>query len=340
MRPRLKNHLANLLSSCGILAVARSLGGRHKDLIITLHRVLPLLESKQCHDEHLLLSTLAFESLLIYLKKHCQVVSLHTLLSVGTISSHAQRIAITFDDGWQDTFKHAFPLLIRYNVPATVFICTSLIGSSAMLPEERLTRIFDHCVANACTPSFLQHLGVWGGAERLAASRDWRSFTNTIPMTAKLSLTTHLEAVYGLERQREEHLMTWQQVQTMASSGIEIGSHTANHVTLNVENRLVMERELRDSRDVIELKLGSAPRYLSYPNGAHNQAVVLLAREAGYSHAFTMKSVSVDATKGSFTVPRLLLDDSLIGDERGDLHLAKIALLLSPLRNLLAGTRS
>ena len=334
MRSKLKGHFANLLSSSGILALTRRLSGGHKDLVVTFHRVLPLLESKQCYDEHLLLSTVAFESLLIYLKQHCEIVDLNTLLTSKVTSSHVQRIALTFDDGWQDTFKYAYPILLRHNVPATVFICTSLIGSAAMLPEERLTRIFDHCVANACTPSFLQHLGVWGGAERLAASRDWRSFTDTIPMTAKLSLTAHLEGVYGLERQHEEHLMTWQEVHTMASTGIEIGSHTANHVTLNVENRRVIERELKDSRDVITLKLGIAPRYLSYPNGAHNQAVVLLAREAGYSHAFTMRSAGVGATRTSFTVPRIVVDDSLIADTQGDLHPAKIGLLLSPLRKL------
>jgi len=62
--------------------------------------------------------------------------------------------------------------------------------------------------------------------------------------------------------------------------------------------------------------------------------VVLLAREAGYSHAFTMRSAGVGTTKTSFTVPRIVVDDSLIADAQGDLHPAKIALLLSPLRKL------
>jgi peptidoglycan/xylan/chitin deacetylase (PgdA/CDA1 family) len=335
MRFRLKTQLANLLSTTGILAITRILDDRHNDLVLTLHRVLPDQECRKCYDQHLVLSTRVFEDLLIYLQQHCQVVSLNTLLTGSRASNDVQRIALTFDDGWRDTFMHAFPLLVRYRIPATVFICTSLIGSCGMLPEERLARIFDHCTANDCIPSFLQHLTVWGGAERLSASEDWRSFTRTIPMTAKLSLTTHLEGVYGLERTQEEHLMNWEDVQTMAACGIEIGSHTANHATLSVENRLSIERELKDSRDVIALKLGASPRYLSYPDGAHNQSVTLLAEEAGYSHAFTSAYGSIDFKEKPFALPRIAMDSTLIMDETGRLNPARMALQLSPLRRLL-----
>ena len=39
-------------------------------------------------------------------------------------------VAITFDDGFADTFTNALPVLIRYRIPATMFAVSDLIGAS------------------------------------------------------------------------------------------------------------------------------------------------------------------------------------------------------------------
>ncbi len=44
----------------------------------------------------------------------------------GPLPRHA--VAITFDDGYDGVFGHAFPILRRYDLPATVFVVTSAVG--------------------------------------------------------------------------------------------------------------------------------------------------------------------------------------------------------------------
>jgi len=46
--------------------------------------------------------------------------------------------ALTFDDGWQDFFKFALPVLMRNQVPATVFLPTGYIGTSDWFWTDRL----------------------------------------------------------------------------------------------------------------------------------------------------------------------------------------------------------
>jgi peptidoglycan/xylan/chitin deacetylase (PgdA/CDA1 family) len=66
-----------------------------------------------------------------YLKRHCLVVSLDDI--AGFASRRAVRqanrdvVAITFDDGYRDTYELAYPILRRYGLPATVYLASMYI---------------------------------------------------------------------------------------------------------------------------------------------------------------------------------------------------------------------
>src|SRR6267154_4486530 len=50
--------------------------------------------------------------------------------SVQTGVAREKLVAITFDDGYQDFYTNAFPILNRYGYSATVFLPTAYIGDS------------------------------------------------------------------------------------------------------------------------------------------------------------------------------------------------------------------
>ncbi|MDA8432118.1 MAG: polysaccharide deacetylase family protein, partial [Nitrospiraceae bacterium] len=43
-------------------------------------------------------------------------------------SGGKRMVSLTFDDGYQDFFDNAFPVLRKYRFPSTVFLVTDLIG--------------------------------------------------------------------------------------------------------------------------------------------------------------------------------------------------------------------
>lgn len=47
-------------------------------------------------------------------------------------------LTITFDDGYADNYTNAFPLLKKYNVKATIFVITDLIGTPEYMTAEQL----------------------------------------------------------------------------------------------------------------------------------------------------------------------------------------------------------
>lgn len=50
-------------------------------------------------------------------------------------------IVLTFDDGYEDFYINAFPLLKKYNIRATVYIITDLIGEKGFLHKEQIREL-------------------------------------------------------------------------------------------------------------------------------------------------------------------------------------------------------
>lgn len=66
-----------------------------------------------------------------FIKKNgFEVITLDELVSDIKSKKHLKRnkLVITFDDGYQDNFEHAYPVLNKFGFPATVFLVTDYIG--------------------------------------------------------------------------------------------------------------------------------------------------------------------------------------------------------------------
>jgi peptidoglycan/xylan/chitin deacetylase (PgdA/CDA1 family) len=74
-----------------------------------------------------------FEKQMAHISKNgFNVISLTEL--VGLISSKKnisrKTVAVTFDDGYEDNYLNALPILKKYRIPATIFVSTALIGKT------------------------------------------------------------------------------------------------------------------------------------------------------------------------------------------------------------------
>jgi peptidoglycan/xylan/chitin deacetylase (PgdA/CDA1 family) len=86
-----------------------------------------------------------FEWQMSYLKrKHFSVVPLRQLVEELRSSQMPPngQVALTIDDGYADNFENVFPILKKFNFPATIFLTTDSIGSHAeFLRGEKLAML-------------------------------------------------------------------------------------------------------------------------------------------------------------------------------------------------------
>jgi len=74
-------------------------------------------------------------------EKNYQVISLTKLVEfLESGEELPQKTAIlTFDDGFQDNYTNAYPILKKYNFPATIFLATGLIGQEVITSQGSLS---------------------------------------------------------------------------------------------------------------------------------------------------------------------------------------------------------
>jgi len=114
-----------------------------------------------------------FERQLNYLRKNFQLIKLRDLeLFLAEDRSVSNNIAaITFDDGLEDNYTHAFPILKKLNVPATIFIATDFVEKT-------------HINASGFTFRFLN----WNQIKEMQESEfvDFQSHSRTHPVLTGL----------------------------------------------------------------------------------------------------------------------------------------------------------
>ena len=241
------------------------------------------------------MATALFEEEMRYLAQHYKVVSLPDLVKHLENGSPTRMLAITFDDGYQDNYENAFPVLQRYGLPATIFLATGSIDSRQPLWFEQL--------AGAVKKTSLDHLDleidiprrVWlrTTAERLEANGAIFSLLRVLPDDQRLdSLDVVLRQLGDPEADRDRHgkMLTWDQIRIMKSQGIDFGGHTVTHPFIA---RLTPEQvtwEVGECKRRIEDELQLPVECFAYPNGREedfgkwNKNAI---RSAGYRAAVT-----------------------------------------------------
>ena len=139
-------------------------------------------------------------------------------------------VLITFDDGFGDNYKTAWPILKKYGFRATFFIVTSNVG---------------------------------------------------------------------------DYSIDWPQLRELADAGNTIGSHTVRHCNLTTLSAAGQRKELLDSKQTLEDRLGVPITAFCIPYGKYNKTTLELLREAGYDISFTTDSGRVCTGDGLYTLRRI-----------------------------------
>lgn len=258
----------------------------------------------------------------------------------GTIPRRA--VAVTFDDGYGDNFRHAKPILAAEDVPATVFVTAGYVGARREFWWDGLERIF---LRPGRLPKSLVlkpggrerrwelNGGSLYGREEYERRLGWNVLLSDDfgvrqrmylelcdllrPMTeeAREGTMSELSAWSGVPREPRAAVrpMNADEVARMADGGlVEVGAHTMTHSMLSGLAEEEQRSELTASKSRLEDILGRRVASFSYPYGTrkdYTSATAQMAREAGFELACSNFRGLVRAGTGPFELPRYIVRD-------------------------------
>ncbi|HTH44951.1 MAG TPA: polysaccharide deacetylase family protein [Oxalicibacterium sp.] len=110
-------------------------------------------------------------------------------------------------------------------------------------------------------------------------------------------------------------LMSVARLRELQARGIEIGSHSANHIRLGGLSASRVREEVTRSKWALEDVLGTRVDHFCYPYGSHDLHTLQAVAEAGYLSATTCERAPVSWTDDPLALPRKAVawGDSLLG---------------------------
>ncbi len=174
-------------------------------------------------------------------------------------------VLITFDDGYRSVFELARPILRRYQLPATMFVCSDAVQRQRLFWFDAVTR--------ALGPDAVATL-------RALPDEGWR----------------RVAAEHDTPAAAAPHLapMTRDQVRQLADEGFTIGVHTVSHAPLAQAPAQVQRDELESCRSALSSWTGQRIESVAYPFGApgadYTTETAAIASALGFTAGFTTRN--------------------------------------------------
>lgn len=255
-----------------------------------------------------------FKQQLEFLKSRFKLISLSeavSMLANGTISG--KYAVLTFDDGYRDNYDYAYPLLKKYDVPATIFVTVEGLETGYFGWYT-----FDQAILGSkqeaidLTEFFLGIISLSTNAKKKLAIHHLHHELKKCAHEIREAVVQKVVSELADGNKCDRIMLTWHEAKEMHESGlVTIGAHTMTHPILTRVDHVRARSEIIRSKAIIEEKLGAPVDLFAYPNGRKDDFdvdIVGMLKNAGFSAACTTISDLIIGEVDLFHLPRIAVN--------------------------------
>ena len=207
-------------------------------------------------------------------------------------------VCLTFDDGYKDFLRWAYPVLRKYKLPFAMYIATSFPDRLGELWWVALEAVI---AQNSRVGMVINGNDQYFECTNVSQKRElydeiYRYLRSMKTEEEVRRVVRDLCACYRVDVAAfcRDLCMDWAEIVDLAADPLcTIGAHTVNHMMLRkVPSEATVRAEMEMSRAVLEAALGKRPEHLAYPVGDPTSAgprEFRIAAELGFKTAVTTR---------------------------------------------------
>lgn len=277
---------------------------RNKTIYLTYHHVLP--DALFDHQVHLGVShsESVFEMQMQHIKKRF-------------FKKNKQRIQITFDDGYQNQYEIASPILKKYQLNGIYFISSALFEKQKTLPVDLMTQWVSYVPAGSYT-LFNKNYAITDKNRYFVSGELYNQLLSNSTLWNRLESELNqafsfdaLTVSAEMKRLRFD-AMTEAQLSKLKLDGHQIGAHGDDHRPLASLSINQQRADFAVSKQFSEKYCNTL--HYSYPYGGKDEVsseTIRLCEEIGFDMAFinATKKISPQSSE-RFQIPRIALPNT------------------------------
>jgi len=260
--------------------------------ILTYHRVADPKTTPRLHPRIISATPELFARQMRHLAKNYCVISMEEALNAverkSAIPSGA--VLITFDDAYVDFGEIAWPILQYYRLPVTLFVPTAYPDQpQRSFWWDRLYRAVIHTKRAEMNLDGLGVMSLRTHEHRTNCLRALQSHVKSLSHIEALNFVDAMCDQLGEELTVEKTVLNWEELRRLAREGVTIGAHTQTHPIMPRLTDEAAQQEISGSLDDLRRELGETLPIFCYPDGGHNEKIVIKLKQNDVKLAFTTR---------------------------------------------------
>lgn len=229
--------------------------------------------------------------------------------------------AVTFDDGFENNFSIAAPMLGDACIPTTFYVTTGFVDANAMSWIDRIEYAVEQALVQRGSATLRLssanapiHIGsvpeAMGALDMLRAEVKRAPDLDVERLVASIFEQCRITPITASDDPLDRK-MSWQQVAALqASPDFLVGGHTHTHAIMSFLSPADLEAEIDTSLGLLREKAGVSSRHYSYPEGlahCYNSIVIDQLERRGVVCCPTAIEGTNTAETGLFHLRRIMV---------------------------------